>query len=77
MTLTRLKRTDSHQRKMLAIGNSPEGEAERSSSDRSTFLGRYPTAAPVVPSLVSRRQPLLAPLPVYHEGRASECTTRL
>jgi hypothetical protein len=58
MTLTRLKRTNSHQRKMLAIGYSLVGEAECSSSDRRTFLGRYPSAAPVVPSLVSRRQPL-------------------
>ena len=55
MTLTRSKRTDSHQRKMLAIGSSPESETERSSSDRSKFLGRYPSAMPVVPALVSRR----------------------
>jgi hypothetical protein len=40
MTLTRLGRTNSDQRTILALGDSPKGEAEYSSSDRSTSLGR-------------------------------------
>jgi hypothetical protein len=52
-TITRFRRTNSYKRETLTIGNSPEGEAEYSSSDRSKLRGRCVSVAPVVPSVRS------------------------
>jgi hypothetical protein len=50
MTVTRLKRTDSDQRMMLALGNSPVARGEMFELGPSTFLGWCASEAPVAPS---------------------------